>query len=288
MPSLTVGLDHAGPADERHKAAQSALFFSSKNTLVNVTQGDIVQTFPQLIEANEGPMIDTSAACMVLLAQANRAAGNVVALSGEGADEALAGYIWYKKPRPSRIQEWLNRPLERLVRQVTLSGLIGGPSSHRPPFRATRGLRFDQQLSWEIMGHGREYLYAPDMWHELGDWSAYDEISLPLEKLKRWHPLNQSLYVGYKVHLAGLLLSGKGDRTLRTASTEGRYPFLDERVTDFCAITAAIQSQRVNGQMAVTSRGRQSCSEANPYPAEGNVPCHYESGIFTTRATSMG
>jgi asparagine synthase (glutamine-hydrolysing) len=235
LPSLTIGLDHAGPTDERHKAAQSALFFGSKNTVVNITQDDIVSTYPRLIEASEGPMIDTSAACMFHLAKANRAAGNVVALSGEGADEALAGYIWYKKPRPSRIQEWLNRPLERIVRQVTLSGLIGGPNSHRPGFRATRGLRFDQQLSWEIMGQSREHLYSSEMWHELGDWSAYDEITLPLDKLKRWHPLNQSLYVGYKVHLAGLLLSGKGDRTLRTASTEGRYPFLDEQVTDFCA-----------------------------------------------------
>ena len=234
LPSLTVGLDHAGPTDERHKAAQSAQFFGSKNSVVNMAQNDIVRTFPRLIEANEGPMIDTSAACMVRLAQANRAAGNVVALSGEGADEALAGYVWYKKPRPGRIQEWLNRPIERFVRQMTLSALIGGRSSHRPPFRGTRGIRFDQQLSWEIMGQSRESLYSSAMWHELGDWSAYDEITLPLDKLRRWHPLNQSLYVGYKVHLAGLLLSGKGDRALRTASTEGRYPFLDEQVTDFC------------------------------------------------------
>jgi asparagine synthase (glutamine-hydrolysing) len=234
LPSFTVGLDHAGPADERHKAAQSALFFGSKNTVVNIGQADIVRDFPRLIEANEGPMIDTSAACMVRLAQANRAAGNIVAFSGEGADEALAGYVWYKKPRPGRLQEWLNRPIERLFRQFTLSALLGGRSPHRPQFRATRGLRFDQQLSWEIMGQSRESLYSSEMWRELGDWSAYDEITLPLDKLKRWHPLNQSLYVGYKVHLAGLLLSGKGDRALRTASTEGRYPFLDEEVTDFC------------------------------------------------------
>jgi len=114
LPSLTIGLDHAGPSDERHKAAQSALFFRSKNTVVNMTQNDIVRTFPRLIEANEGPMIDTSAACMIRLAQANRAGGNVVALSGEGADEALAGYIWYKRPRPGRLQEWLDRPLSDL------------------------------------------------------------------------------------------------------------------------------------------------------------------------------
>jgi asparagine synthase (glutamine-hydrolysing) len=235
LPSFTVGLDHSGPADERQKAAQSARFFGSKNTVVNIVQDDIVHTFPKLIEANEGPMIDTSAACMVRLAQANRAAGNVVALTGEGADEALAGYVWYKRPRAGRLQEWMNLPIERLIRQLTLSGLIGGRSTHRPQFRGTRGLRFDQQLSWEIMGQSRETLYSSDMWRQLGDWSAYDEIALPLHKLRRWHPLNQSLYVGYKVLLAGLLLSGKGDRALRTASTEGRYPFLDEHVTDFCA-----------------------------------------------------
>ena len=34
---------------------------------------------------------------------------------------------------------------------------------------------------------------------------------------------------------AGLLLVAKGDRVLRTASTEGRYPFLDEKVVEFCS-----------------------------------------------------
>jgi asparagine synthase (glutamine-hydrolysing) len=235
LPSFTIGLDHAGPADERYKAAQSAEFFGSKNSVVNITQDDIVHDYPQLIEANEGPVIDTSAACMIRLARANRAAGNIVALTGEGADEALAGYIWFKRPRPGRIQERLGQPIERFMRQLILSAIIRGRSPHRPPFRALGGIRFDQQLSWEIIGQSRETLYSPDMWRQLGDWSAYDEITLPLERLKRWHPLNQSLYVGYKMLLPGLLLSGKGDRAMRTASTEGRYPFLDEQVVDYCA-----------------------------------------------------
>jgi asparagine synthase (glutamine-hydrolysing) len=172
---------------------------------------------------------------MVLLAQANRAAGNTVALTGEGADEALAGYVWFKQLRPSRVQEWLNRPLEQLVRQLMLSAIIGGGSRHRPKFRGARGFRFDQQLSWEILGQSREWLYSPQMWRELGDWSAYDELRFPIDRLKRWHPLNQSLYIGNTTHLPGLLLSGKGDRPLHAASTEGRYPFLDEEVIAFCA-----------------------------------------------------
>ena len=234
VPSLTIGLDNAGPADERHKATESARFFGSKNTIINITQEDIVDTFPQLIEASAGPIIDTSAACMIRLAQANREAGNIVALTGEGADEALGGYVWFKRPRPGRVQEWLNRPIERTLRELMLAACAGG-RAHRPAFRATRGLRFDQQFPWELLGQSRELLYSPGMWNELGDWSAYEELTFPAEKLKRWHPLNQSLYMGYKTLLQGMLLSGKGDRAVRAASTEGRYPFLDERVVEFCA-----------------------------------------------------
>ena len=44
----------------------------------------------------KGPVMDTSCAALMLLAAANRKAGNIVALTGEGADEALAGYVWFK------------------------------------------------------------------------------------------------------------------------------------------------------------------------------------------------
>ena len=37
-----------------------------------------------------------------------------------------------------------------------------------------------------------------------------------------------------RVMLSGMLLQAKGDRSVRNASMEGRYPFLDERVVDFC------------------------------------------------------
>ena len=57
----------------------------------------------------------------------------------------------------------------------------------------------------------------------------------PTTTSSRWHPLNQSLYVGYKVMLAGLLMISKGDRIAMNASVETRYPFLDDDVIAFCA-----------------------------------------------------
>jgi asparagine synthase (glutamine-hydrolysing) len=235
LPSFTVGFDGSGPNDERQKAAEFARFAGSENQIVAVNEADIVNTYPRLIEAAEGPVLDTASACTVLLAAANRQAGNVVALTGEGADEALAGYVWFKWRFPRSWLAQFGNPIERLVRQVMLSGMVGGGSTHRQSFNVARGIRFAQQISWEIMGQSREQLYSTDMWRRLGPFSAYNELSLPYERIRRWHPLNQSLYAAYKVMLPGMLLSGKGDRALRSASTEGRYPFLDESVIDFCA-----------------------------------------------------
>ncbi len=58
---------------------------------------------------------------------------------------------------------------------------------------------------------------------------------MPTDRIKRWNILNQSLYMSYQIMLPGLLMAAKGDRSTRHSATEGRYPFLDERVVEFCA-----------------------------------------------------
>jgi asparagine synthase (glutamine-hydrolysing) len=92
-----------------------------------------------------------------------------------------------------------------------------------------------QQVSWEIVGQSRAFLYSDNMWEMLNGNDPYDDLPISSPRLKRWHPLNQSLYTAYKVMLSGLQMLGKGDRPLKSASTEGRYPFLDEDVIDYCA-----------------------------------------------------
>ena len=77
------------------------------------------------------------------------------------------------------------------------------------------------------------------MWQRLGDHSPYSTTwTSPTTGCTRWHPLNQSLYVGYKVMLAGLLIIGKGDRIAMNSSVETRYPLLDDDVIAFCAAIA--------------------------------------------------
>jgi asparagine synthase (glutamine-hydrolysing) len=235
LPSFTIGFDHAAPIDESRQAAETARHVGSPLTTVTVREPDIAAAYPRLIQASEGPVLDTSAACMVLLAEANRRAGNKVTLTGEGADKALAGYVWFKWHQVQRLVDKYLGFASGIGQYVALRWLIGGDTSRWPKLRAVRGTRPAQQISWEIAAKSREYLYSDDMWGMLDGYDPYDELPIAAPRFSRWHPLNQSLYVAYKVMLPGLLMLGKGDRPLKVASTEGRYPFLDEAVVDFCA-----------------------------------------------------
>jgi asparagine synthase (glutamine-hydrolysing) len=86
-----------------------------------------------------------------------------------------------------------------------------------------------------LVGLSRTRFFSKRMFDEIGGHSAYDDLELNLARLSHWSRLNQSLYLGYKIMLPGLLMNHKGDRPAMRHSVETRYPFLDEDVIAFCA-----------------------------------------------------
>ncbi|MDX2039234.1 MAG: asparagine synthase (glutamine-hydrolyzing) [Isosphaeraceae bacterium] len=233
VPSFSIGLDKAGP-DERTQAAESAAILGSPLTMVTMNKRAIVDAVPELVEAAEGPILDTSCACLMKLARAVHDKGFKVALTGEGADEALAGYVWFKT---QQIRDGLERRgmggLMRAVRKMAIRN-IGGTSRYPleggfPPIRTA------QHDMYEMISLAKTRLYSQGMLERLGDHEPYDDLALPFDRMKKWAPLNQSLYMGYKVMLAGLLMISKGDRIAMHSSVEARYPFLDDDVIRFCS-----------------------------------------------------
>jgi asparagine synthase (glutamine-hydrolysing) len=234
VPSFTIGLDRAGP-DERSHATESAGVLGSKLTMVTMNRGDIARAYPELVSAAEVPVLDTSCACLLRLASAVHQQGYKVVLTGEGADEALAGYVWFKGQKlRNAIGRRIGLTLPILLRKLMLRS-IGGSSARWPSRTPIRGVRTAQQDMYDVLGQVRTLLYSSSMWDRLGDHSAYDDLDITNDRIGRWHPLNQSLYVGYKVMLAGLLMISKGDRIAMHSSVETRYPFLDDDVIAFCA-----------------------------------------------------
>ena len=102
-----------------------------------------------------------------------------------------------------------------------IDAMIGGPHA--------------QSMMYNLVATSRDRYYSAELKERLGSFVAYEDLALDLERMRRWHPLNRSLYLGYKVHLAGLLLNQKGDRVAMANSVEARYPFLDEDVITFAS-----------------------------------------------------
>src|SRR4051812_33584892 len=209
-PPFTIGFDKAGPHERAH-STESAKALGSDLTTITLSSPDIAASYPELVLAAEGPVMDTSCAALMKLAQAVHAQGFKVALTGEGADEALAGYVWFKtQALRDRIGRAIGQGLPLLVRRFLLAA-VGGGSRHRAPLYGIGGVRTAQQDMYELIGQARPILYSRGMWERLGDHNPHDDLSLPsADRMKRWHPMNQSLYVGYKVMLAGLLMISKG------------------------------------------------------------------------------
>lgn len=226
--TFTIGFDGAG-TDETPLARASAARFGAELTVVRMSKADVAAALPDIHAAAEAPLVDTSTACLMRLAEAARGEGFRVALTGEGADEALAGYVWLRVEKALGLAgAWPSRAL-----RDTVFGLVGGERAG--PRGALAGLRTAQRDIFDPFARVRHELYSEATRDLLRDHDPYDDLDVDVERMRRWHPLNRSLYVDYRVMLPGLLLHAKGDRASMRSGLETRYPFLDDEVVDLCA-----------------------------------------------------
>ncbi len=223
--------------DELSAANRTAKYIGTKPPIVqDFRANDALEIYPHLIQAAESPVIDTSCAALLMLAKRVHSNGQKVVLTGEGADEWLAGYPWYK-----------------LARIMGLLDMIPGLRLSNAAVRAYFGLKkvpiyprgFREGLensvggpnawieSFGVLSLSKLRLYAEPLREVLEQTRPWTNLGIDLERAKQWAPLNRGLWVGARVTLAGHLLQAKGDRVAMHSSVEARYPFLDEDVFDF-------------------------------------------------------
>lgn len=235
IPAFTIQIVAEG-LDETDRALLAARRLGSRPTVARCDSEAISAAYPQLIEAAEAPVMDTACSALYCLAREVRAQGYKVALTGEGADDFLAGYPWFKAGKILGLLDrggfspgnWLRRwavrrnsPDVPWSQFAALQQRLGGPNG----FGDLYGM----------VSLTRHRFYSEKMRLSIGDHTAWDDLDLNLEGLRRWHPLNRALYLGYKTMLSGLLMNHKGDRPAMHNSVETRYPFLDLNFINFCA-----------------------------------------------------
>jgi asparagine synthase (glutamine-hydrolysing) len=237
IPAFTIRID-TPHLDETTQACWTARHLGTEPVVIACGAEEVLATYPELIRAAEGPLLDTSCAALLLLARTVHEHGYKVALTGEGADEWLAGYPWYKLHRLSDLLDFAPcLPLSQSAIR-TFMRLNGVP---RIPWQQVRRIQdaVGGHNAWlpvyDMISLSKLRFFSPAMWEALADHFPYDDLGLNQERVIRWHALNRALYLGAKVMLPGLLLQGKGDRVAMNSSVEMRYPFLDEEVFAFMA-----------------------------------------------------
>lgn len=236
--TYTVRVDDPS-LDELSGANQSARHIGTKPPIVqDFRTEDAMAMYPQLIHAAEAPVIDTSCAALMMLAKRVHANGQKVVLTGEGADEWLAGYPWYKVSKIFNAMDFIpGMKLSDMARRSFLK------LSHVPHYPATDRRKWEDSVggsnawidSYGVLALSKLRFYGEPMREVLAKANPWAELGMDLDRAKHWDPLNRSLWVGARVTLAGHLLQSKGDRVAMNSSVEVRYPFLDEAVFDFTA-----------------------------------------------------
>ncbi|MCL4294801.1 MAG: asparagine synthase (glutamine-hydrolyzing) [Anaerolineae bacterium] len=229
--------------DESAYQQQMARFLGTTHQVVYATHADIGRVFPQVIWHTETPVLRTSPAPMFLLSKLVHDRHFKVVLTGEGADEFLAGYDIFKEDKVRRF--WARQPestlrpelLKRLYPDIP--HLSGGPGAYLAAF-FREGLAevaapaYSHAIRWRTTSRAKRF-FSDDLCQTLRnrDGSAALSIDYP-PGFSHWPPLHRAQYLEITIFLSQYLLSSQGDRVAMAHSVEGRFPFLDYRVVEFC------------------------------------------------------
>ena len=197
---------------------------------------DAINTYPELLQAAEAPVVDTSCAALLQLAHRVHECGQKVVLTGEGADEWLIGYPWYKAAKALEYLDILpGLRLSDLARRgyLRFNKVPQYPREFRRDIEATMGGPNAWIDAYGLLGLSKLRFYSESMHEVCAKANPWADLQIPVERARRWHPLNRGIWVAGRVTLAGLLLQAKGDRVAMHSSVEVRYPFLDEDVFAF-------------------------------------------------------
>jgi asparagine synthase (glutamine-hydrolysing) len=230
--------------DESKFQTDAVNYFGTNHKSITCTSQDIAECFPKVVWHSEIPMIRTAPAPMMLLSKLVKDNNIKVVITGEGADEMLAGYNIFKEGEIRRF--WSKFP-DSKFRPLLLTKLYpylpqmqkANPNILKMFFGfkldETENPLFSHLLRWNNSGHISKYLN--EAYRNGGYGSDYQIDIIPNlpEDFSKWDSIEKAQWLETTVFMSGYLLSTQGDRMGMANSIEGRYPFLDYRLIEFLA-----------------------------------------------------
>ncbi|MEO6217443.1 MAG: XrtA/PEP-CTERM system amidotransferase [Sphingomonas sp.] len=249
VKTCTIGFDEAG-LDERAYATQIAKRFATEHR-ERVVAADDFALIDTLVGAFDEPFADASALATYRVCQLARE--NVtVALSGDGADEAFAGYRRYKfQVAEERVRGLLPSSIRSAV-FGTLGRAYPKADWAPRPLRAKTTLLALAEDGAEAYARSvgvttpalRAQLFTAEARRALGGHRAEDRYVRTMRDAPARDALDRAQYADFKHWLPGDILT-KADRTSMAVSLEAREPLLDYRLVEFAATLPS--SMRLRG-----------------------------------------
>lgn len=241
LSTFTIGFAGEGFADERPFARLASEKFGTKHYELSITSQDFVDFLPAYVRHMEEPICEPPAVALYYVSRL--ASEHVkVLISGEGGDEAFAGYQNYRNLL------WLER-LKRLV------GPVKRPASHflSSVKKATTPRRLEKYLDLMAIPFDQYYygrtsgpltlfnsmpheLYSDEFARTIDKNHSIEPTSGYLARTDSLDQLSRMLYVDTKTWLPDDLLL-KADKITMANSVELRVPLLDHIVLEFAART---------------------------------------------------
>ncbi|MUP14556.1 asparagine synthase (glutamine-hydrolyzing) [Ancylomarina euxinus] len=227
--------------DESDFQNEAVEFFQTNHKSIKCENNDIAKIFSDIIWHLETPILRSSPSPMAMLSKLVRKNDIKVVITGEGADELLGGYnifkealirqFWAKYPK-SKYRPLLLKRLYPYMSQLNGARALNLFFSYK--LTETDSLVYSHLLRWNNTSRIKKY-FSEDVKTELNGYHPIDELESTLvEKFKDVDLLSRAQWLEIKLFMSGYLLSSQGDRMAMANSVEGRYPFLDHRVIEFC------------------------------------------------------
>lgn len=250
--------------DEGPHQRAMARELGTAHTELAVSRAQIAEVFPEVIRHAERPLLRTAPAPMLLLARRVREAGIKVVLTGEGADELLAGYdlfrearirrFWAREPRSERRPRLLDRLYPYLARSPVRARAMAHAFFARDLDRPDAP-EFAHGPRWHAAA-ALQRLLAPDV--RIAAARAGDPIERLIATLPAafasWDPLARDQYLEIRTLLSGYLLASQGDRVAMASSVEARFPFLAPEVVELASALPPDHKLRVLDEKHVLKR----------------------------------
>ena len=229
--------------DETRYQLEAANYFKTNHTHFTCSSEEIAKQFANTIWHTESTVLRTAPTPMFMLSKKVHERNIKVVITGEGADEMLGGYNIFKESKIRRF--WANQP-DSLIRPRLLTKLY----PYLPTLKGHNNMAAKMFFGYKLTDTDNPFYSHLIRWHNTSRIKSFfsDELKEklkeydPVEEIEpklpgnfmKWSDLAKSQYLETSIFMSGYLLSSQGDRMAMANSVEGRYPFLDYRVIEFC------------------------------------------------------